>query len=180
MKSSKLDGYCKKIFEVLILKGKLYFNELYGILEKEMAKPTLSLHLKHLVAEGFVVRKVEDVLKVSYRINEGKFAKGKSFERSVKEIGESLRKDIENFAGLSLDEKVANVWSVMIVRALNELKARINFEVDPSWQNEMLLSMWKDRPLTMENWLVRLCKEDKKFREGVLEQIDRLILKVRQ
>jgi len=72
-KFPELDYYCRSILLHLIVIGKkIRFNDLHKLLAEKgvaLAKPTLSKHLKHLTQEKLVVRKVEDVQKVTYEIN---------------------------------------------------------------------------------------------------------------
>jgi hypothetical protein len=76
---SKLnDKYCKKIFDKLLLEAplkkqvfrpKFRYNEIRKLTEKEMTKPTLNLHLKHLEQKGFITKKSKTKYKTSYQIN---------------------------------------------------------------------------------------------------------------
>jgi hypothetical protein len=182
LKASNLDENCKRIFTTLVAKGKLRFNELYEIHRTEMAKPTLSLHLKHLVNGRFVVRKVEDVQNVSYQANLKKLSNTETFRKNREVLTKFLKGNIENFVSLSLDEQIGNVFCVMMVKALHELKARIEFKSDPcDWQKELTFSLWADPnssvPL-LEKWLVTLCVRDEQYRKKVFEKIEQLIRKV--
>jgi DNA-binding transcriptional ArsR family regulator len=76
---SKLkDKYCKKIFDKLLLEAplkkqffhpKFRYNEIYNLVEAEMTKPTLDLHLKHLEQTGFITKRSKTKYKTSYQIN---------------------------------------------------------------------------------------------------------------
>lgn len=79
-----------------------------------------------------------------------------------------------DFNSLDWEEKLAQVWLSIFKRSLFTLKAQINFEVSPSWQNEMLFSLFKGSS-GLEKGLIELCKNDKQFRERVLKRIDELI-----
>lgn len=178
MKNYGLDEYCMKIVATL-LDGKMQFNKLESMLEGEMATPTLSMHLKkHLVPAKFVVCKVEfeeEKLKVFYELNAGRFQNFESFKKSKEKVEKFLSKSVNDFAGLSPEEKIAHTSINMYLKSCFTLKARIIFEVSPNWQNRMLFSLLKDSPMFMEDCLVELCKKDKQFRDVVLKGLDKII-----
>lgn len=72
------DKYCRKIYDKLlfeaplkkqVIRPKLRYNEIHKLTEKEMSKPTLDLHLKHLEQKGFITKKSKSPYKTSYQIN---------------------------------------------------------------------------------------------------------------
>lgn len=161
------------------MKGKLRFNELYEIHQTEMAKPTLSLHLKHLVKGKLVTRKVEDVQNVSYQLNIRQVSKTEDFRKNEEIVNKVLAGNFTHFRSLSLDEQVAKVWRAICLTGLLELKSRIDYESYPdSFEKGMTFALYSE-PRTstpfLETWLVDLCKKDKQYRENVFQKIEELM-----
>jgi hypothetical protein len=159
------------------------FNELVDSLSKEMTKPTLSLHLKHLWKDNkFVIRRVVDAQNVIYQINFRRVEKTKSFKEGYETVTDFMKEEIPNFAGLSIDDQFQFVLNRKVIKALFELKARIEYASDSSnWQNQMLLSLWTDPDTSVpfpETWLIELCKNNKEYREKIFQKIDGTLQKI--
>ncbi|MBS7620074.1 hypothetical protein KEJ21_05460, partial [Candidatus Bathyarchaeota archaeon] len=63
-----LDDYCSNIFLEIIIREKIRFNQLHKnllALGVKLSKPTLSEHLKHLLARDLITRKVEEAQNVT-------------------------------------------------------------------------------------------------------------------
>jgi len=187
-KFPRLDDYCTKILASLIILGKKKrFNDLHDFLGEngiELTKPTLSQHLKHLTQAKLVIRKVEDVQQVSYEANHKRF---RTLGENMKAASERRFKfqrfmadEEQAFKSASLDDQLEYVFETMILRNLRQLKTKIEFESNPvkKWEKSMELAFLTS-PLFMqyEKWLILKCKEDKEYREKILQEIEVLIKK---
>ena len=178
----KLDDYCGKILLALIIIGKkIRFNYLYEFLAEggiELAKPTLSKHLKHLAQEKLVVRKVEDVQNVTYEVNHKKFRDLEEDVKSTVEFRRSMAEEEQAFDSKSQDHQIDIVFENMMLRNLRQLKTNIELEVEPSkkWEKSMKLA-WLASPFfkRYEKWLIAKCKHDREYCEKILQKIDELI-----
>lgn len=145
-----------------------------------MSKPTLSQHLKHLTQSNMIMRRVEDVQKVSYEVNHKRFENFEETARTIR-IQMFMIEENEAFNSASLDQQIDKAFETMILRNLHQLKAQIEFESYPklTLKKSMELTLLAS-PLFMhyENWLVAKCVKDKEYREKVLQKIDALIKNV--
>jgi DNA-binding HxlR family transcriptional regulator len=185
-KLPELDYYCRRILVYLIVIGKkIRFNDLHKFLaEKEfaLAKPTLSKHLKHLTQEKLVLRKVEDVQKVTYEINHKIF---RDLEKSVKSTAEyrkRLAEEEQIFDSISIDDQIDIVLEKMMLRNLRQLKTNIELELRPSkkWEKSLELA-WLANPVFRyhEGLLIAKCKYDREYGEELLQKLGKLIKEIK-
>ena len=172
MPLSELDENCKKILVTLVLEGELRFNKLAEIFRDQMSKPTLSLHLGHLTEKRFIIRTVKDVQLVTYQINPRKF-NNQNYVQTQKVLSRFFNAEVKNFVGLSLDEQMGNVCWAIMMKALEELKARINYANRKSWENEMLVYLWTSEHIPwLEKTLIALCDGNEEFTLKVFKKIE--------
>ena len=185
-KFPELDHYCSRILLHLIVNGKkIRFNYLHKSLIKNgvlLAKPTLSKHLKHLTQEKLVVRKVEDVQKVTYEVNHKKF---RDFEENVKSIVKSrklLVQEEQVFNSKSLDDQINIVLEKMTIRNLRQLKTHIELELNPSkkWEKSLELA-WLANPIFRHHkgLLITKCKKNGEYGEKALKKLDEVIKEIK-
>ncbi len=180
VKEKILDGYCTKIISTLVVKEvqgkrKIRFNELHNTLETlgiEMSKPTLSQHLKHLTKEKLVIRNVEDVQNVTYKINEKKFGKAKEFIASVLEWETTLKEEKEKLFSLPVEEQITEIVRLSALVTLSRLKHRILYETGRKLEDGFML-MGLDSPLfrRQEAWIADKAVNDAEYKKTVLQGI---------
>jgi DNA-binding HxlR family transcriptional regulator len=173
----ELDEYCIKILMILIDKKQIRFNELHRTMNKmkiEISKPTLSDHLKHLVAGGYVTRKVEGLQQVTYILNYEKVTKTKGYWKRLKRIAEDFRENKQEFLSLPEEEQVKTVLGVLAVRKLQEIKMRVALELDPkNFEKQFAVMFWTSQALSFQEfWMIEKCVEDEAYRKRVFKMID--------
>ena len=181
MEGLLLDDYCIKILIVLIEEEKSHFNQLYKTLNDKkrgfkISKPTLSEHLKHLVKAGFVTRKQEEGLQlVTYSVNFDKIGKIKGLWEQQRRIVKDRKATEKEFFSLSESEQVNIVLSGLSLRKLYEIKARIDYELDPkNFEKQFAVLFWTNPTLEFVEFLmIEKCVEDKEYRKEVLKIIDK-------
>jgi len=185
-KFPELDYYCRRILVYLIAIGKkIRFNDLHKFLAEKgfaLAKPTLSKHLKHLTQEKLVLRKVEDVQKVTYEVNHKIF---RDLEKSVKstiKYRKRLAEEEQIFDSISIDDQIYVVLEKMMLRNLRQLKTSIELELRPSkkWEKSLELA-WLANPIFRyhEGLLIAKCKENREYGEELLQKLDKLIKEIK-
>jgi DNA-binding transcriptional ArsR family regulator len=174
----ELDRRCGEILLRLIIIGrKIGFNELLKDLKKtgsSFTKPTLSSHLKHLREEKLVIRRLEDVHKVSYEINHEEYAEFESYVLATIEPLLKLAEEEKKFHSLTTDAQLDTVLQMMLRRGLHIMKTKIDLELDPTRKAEKtLILQWLKNPVFehYERLLIERCKTDHQFAKKVLNNI---------
>jgi len=184
MERWQLDNYCLRILLVLIAKSsekpKIRFNELSRLvrdLNLGISKPTLSDHLRHLVENEYVTRKVEGVQRVTYSLNFEKIGKIKGYWKTAEKMAAFLEKDRDAFFSLPVKGQVKQLLRFMELRKLLEIQARIAFESNPSsFEKQFGVLFWtSSRFERHEVWMIEKCVKDVEYREEVLRTIDELL-----
>lgn len=183
----RLDKHCVIILMVLT-EQQHTFNKLHKALKErgvEMSKPTLSSHLKHLVRAEYVRREeIEGSQLVTYSVvNSERIEKIKGISEQMRSIvkdsvskskwGKSANE--KEFFSLSEDEQMKTVLDVLVGRKLNEIKARIAYELEPkNFENQFALLFWTSSFVTVsEYWVIKKCVKDEEYRKNVLKIIDK-------
>jgi DNA-binding HxlR family transcriptional regulator len=184
-KMEKLDG---QILALLLVKGqKMRFNELHDALgegDVEISKPTLSLHLKGLEQKKYVIRKVEDVQNVSYRINLKEAVYSKGFVETIIKENKRLKEDKEYLYSLPVEEQVKEVLRNAGMISLSQLEVWISYLLNRKDGKErfgdMVMLMMLDSPAFhwAEKWVINKCISDENYRNNVLEAIKGLANKI--
>jgi len=176
----KADENCEKILKILmIIDRKLRFNELHRILKKynaKMSKPTLIVHLNHLVKYDLILREEEGKQKVTYTIN---WNKSKQLKKA-KEINQSIlnhMKDQEIFKTKSLQWQTAFATATIMIGELFYLKLNILNILEPEnkLQNTTSYTMIRQLFNTYLTLLYESCEESKENSLKVLHIIDKNI-----
>jgi len=180
---SELDDYCEKILMFLIMQREaIRFNKLHEAMDLglSIAKPTLVKHLKHLVEKKLVIRKVEDVQNVTYEVNHELFADLEEYVIITNISKEILTERKRVFESKPIDEQLDILCKNAVIRHLDTMKAIIAFEfsISKRWEKTMQI-VWLQSPIfrRYETWILRKCKEDKEYRESLLQKVDELIRK---
>ena len=129
----------------MVIGKKIRFNKLYEHLEDygmRISKPTLSLHLKHLESHELLIRRVEEVQKVSYEINYEKIGSfGKKLKSTFEVLMDEWDEDIRLFNSASVDEQVDIILLEIANRTLRQLELKIKLRSSPvnSWEKSLEL-----------------------------------------
>jgi DNA-binding HxlR family transcriptional regulator len=186
------DEYCANIVLLMILyEQHTHFNKLHRELKNkdmEMSKPTLSLHLKHLTDSGIVIRKkVENTQLVSYSLNSDNAEKIKEFvERgmkimNIKIINSSLHRE-EEFLASSAEEQFYMYLSSMLQTKLQEIKAQIDYKLDPQNLGKKILKNLLNSPILQadEMLIIKNSVENEYYRKKILKIIDDYLEKLEE
>jgi DNA-binding transcriptional ArsR family regulator len=180
----ELDQRCGEILLRLIIIGrKIGFNELLENLKKtgsSFTKPTLSSHLKHLREEKLVIRRLEDVHKVSYEINHEQYAEFESYVLATVRPLLLLAEQEKKFYSLNTDNQLDFVLQMMLRRGLHILTTKIELELDPTRKAEKtLILQWLKNPVFehYERLLTEKCKTEPQFGKEVLNKIYSMLKK---
>ena len=146
MDKLRLDNYCEYIFVALGFQDCQQFNQLHRYLKNnnlQMSKPTLSDHLKHLVKSGIVNRKEnEGKQSVTYSLNPEKIGTSKEFFKQMKETIRDERKNKKKFFDYPEKEQVQIVLKELIGRKLNEIKAYVDYRLNPTFDKQLAFMFW--------------------------------------
>jgi DNA-binding transcriptional ArsR family regulator len=169
-----LDLRCAEICSILTLKGELRFNELHGFLSR-MPKPTLSVHLGHLVEKGLVLKNTVSHKNVTYRLNTEKL-------RSLGFLKETPRfikdqKQIEKiFLNLPIDEQVSNILTLLVGLGFEALKFRALSAKHEEFAYDLMVQLCEDYGFrVLERLMIDKCVEDDAYREKVFGEINGLL-----
>ena len=174
----KLDDLSHDIISLLVIRGKLRFNELLRSLQakRRLSKPTLSIKLKELNEKKLIIREVEDVQKVSYRLNEEIFDFSKRDKEKINEIVEYYLEVQEDKSQRSLDVEINFILKNIIIAKLYELKISILLDkkpYNPNFTELPILNILFSKPY--ENQLLKKCFENNDIKYEVIKKIDEFI-----
>jgi predicted transcriptional regulator len=175
-----IDNKCSQILTLLINhKEPIHFNGLYKELKKnrmELSKPTISMHLNHLIEKSLVKRKEEEGTQfVYYSLNIEHARELKELTDSQKWIENLAKKGITDFYTLTEDEQIERFISTTIFKKLEEVKAEIELSLEPDDFAKRFKYNFVSSPLFnfIEHWLVQKCTIDKGYRERILSTISK-------
>lgn len=183
---TQLDDTCKNLFQYLLMRDitgeePIRFNELLRRLKDDgfsISRPTLSLHLSHLVEKKIVKRTEIDRQNVSYRFyRENWTGLKESIEKNAK-IAESFSKEKQNFLSEPISEQVAFMSGVLFLRIVYQLKAELLSYSDPENKFNYQLQIYSFNNMWSRfiEWVVRSYRisEEEKQQEFIKE-LDSLI-----
>ena len=169
----EIDEYCKKILLILGMYGRFRFNELHRTLIKcnaKMSKPTLIVHLNHLVKNEMIQRNEEDKQKVSYELNLKRLKQLKE----VKKINQKILKNEKEFKSMSLAQQVGFTVSTLTISELLYLKLIMLNILEPENKLQNLYSYNIVRIFynIYTVWLSDSCKDSKENSQRIIRAID--------
>jgi len=193
-KALELDDVCSSIFLTLLAYKKLRFNELHRTQKKlgsNISKPALSDHLKHLIRQKLVERKVEDVQKVTYGLKQ-EIVSILDRSEDIPSWFDNLANVLEPFDAkqyygkMSMSELSAELdrdLKGVLLQNLYELKAVVNFQLNID-ENESDAEFWKfvGNPMyrLLEKSIADRCRESLDYKKKFFEKIETLIEKIRR
>lgn len=169
-----LDDKDLKILSVLVLTTeKIRFNELLRLVD--LPKATLSEHLKSLEEEKLIKRHVEDVQRVTYGINRKSFNNFLKKANLLEEFSKYGVEQTKTFESMPLKNQLDNIYHLMVLRSLAELKAEIKLAMDRSLDNMLTLRVLSSPVFRyFELLLAFQCRKDKEYGKKALQEIDKL------
>jgi len=176
----KADEYCENILKMLMITNqKIRFNKLYKKLNKygaKMSKPTLIIHLNHLVENDLILREEEGKQKVTYAIN-WNISKQLKKANEINQFILNHIKDKKAFKAKSLEWKTAFTSATIFTGELFYLKLNILNILEPEnkLQNTTSYTIIRQLFNIYANWLYESCEESKENSQKVLHNIDKMI-----
>jgi DNA-binding Lrp family transcriptional regulator len=154
----------------------MHFNELLKEMNNfrlEISRPTLSNRLKHLENLGYIKREETNSQQVDYSLDFSGFRKIKEFTQRTKEIIKSTRENQKEFFALPEKEQIDTVLYTLAVRKLNEIQARIEYELEPqSLEKQVAVQFYRSPVLQqVEAWMIKKSIEDEIYRRKILKII---------
>lgn len=190
-KMLELDNVCSNIFLTLLAYKKLRFNELHRTQKKlgsKISKPALSDHLKHLIKQKLVERKVEGVQKVTYRLKK-EILSILDHSEDVPSWFDNLVNVLEPFnakerygklSKSKLSAELDRDLKGVLLQNLHELKAVVNFQLNID-ENESDAEFWKfiGNPMyrLLEKSIADRCRKSLDYKKKFFEKIEVLIEK---
>ena len=180
-----MDSQCSKILTTLIFGGEsAHFNELLKRMKKnkmEISRPTLSLHLKHLIEEGYISRSEDNASQyVTYSLNLDKIEGMKKIGQRVKRIKNSRRETEKEFLSLPIDQQVQQLILLLIQLKMEEIKAQIDYRLDPKSLDKQVTLSFLTSPILhlAEYWMINEAIKDESYKKALLKNIDDWKLKL--
>ena len=174
-----LDDNCVKILTIMTLyKPRTHFNELFRELKKrnmEISKPTLIAHLNHLIMSGFVSKKSEQNTQlVTYYLDVEKTNQLKKVAERTKRITKALKENEKEFYSLPEEEQVATVVLIEISRKIDEIRALIDYKLNPNDLGKIVYANFLQSPILHfgEKWIIKKSLEDEQYRKKVFKLLN--------
>ena len=141
---------------------------------RKFSKPTFNNHLKHLENRGYVTRTPDKGQLVTISLNLEKIGKTREYNQQINRIIKSERRNREEFFSLTEKEQVEKILVFFSARKLHEIKAQIDYELDPeSFDKWFALKLWSNSLLErVKFWVIKRCLEDEDYRKKILGIID--------
>ena len=161
-----LDKTCDNLFAFfLAYDDKIGFNKLLRSLNGlgvKISKPTLSLHLKHLMENKVLTRKEEGKQRVYYEINWELFKNLRDVQKENKAL-ENYLKDKKFVQSLPLVEQMQCTTDILTLRNVQQLRLSILSTLEPDRLFDYTLeSLVSKRVLRIfKNWLLQSCQKNK-------------------
>lgn len=188
-----LDDTCQKLFSALFIRSMrkeepIRFNKLYDYLNEKdeygnvkvfkISKPTLSLHLNHLVEKELIKRTQVAKQHVEYSFHDDKWLHLKEFAEDQMKFKKFFEEERESFDSDTPLAQVGHVGFVLVLRSLIQLKCEMLKIIEPENQfeyNTRILSystLWDN----FRKWLLHnVYKSDENAREEFLTAIEKCI-----
>ena len=188
-KTLELDEICSNIFLTLLAYKKMRFNELLRTQKKlgsNISKPTLSDHLKHLIDQQLVERKVEGVQNVTYGLSK-EIASILDRSEDLPSWFDSLffvlepsnaKQQYEKMSKSKLSAELDRDLKGVLLQNLHELRAVVNRQLKLD-KNDTDAEFWKfiGNPIyrLFEKTIADNCRDSSRYREAFFEKIESLI-----
>jgi predicted nucleotidyltransferase len=186
MLSQKLDDICIDLLVTFLVEKKHFrFNEFHRFLNNKgykISKPTLILHLRHLIDKKLVERTIVDKQNITYDFNRKTWVGLEEFVESRTKFIKHFEEERKSFDSDTPFAQVSHVYIVLILRGLFQLKYEMLkiAEPDKEFQHNLDITLYRDIWQNFVRWLLENFKtNDKKYRKEVLDIIEELIVKYR-
>jgi hypothetical protein len=179
------DEFCEKIVMVLTMSEEnIRFNELHRRLAKlgaKMSKPTLIMHLNHLIENGTIQRDEQDKQNVSYGVDWKKF-KQLAKAQKMNETALHLIRNEKIFKSRTLSQQTYFTAAMLTIGELFYLKLNILNILEPEnkLQNYFSYTLIRQFYNIYAALLYESCKESKENSLKILHHIDKFIKTLRE
>jgi hypothetical protein len=180
----QLDPKCVEIFGILMLQGELRFKDLKAVLpnyKADIPEATLLDHLRHLMKQKLVLRRLIDVKNVTYRPNIKKLDEFHGFRAEVEKKEKALEKMRNEFLSSSIGEQITSVLLWEIALNLEALKSRILFGKNGKFVDGYKARLYEGAHLRgLTRALIDKCLQDEEYRKEVFREIEVLKKQLRE
>ena len=173
------DDSCVKILTIMALyKPTTHFNELHRELKKrnmELSKPTLSLHLGHLIKKKHVFKTEEENTQyVTYSLDPGNRQSLEHVTKRAKNIVENFKENEKEFYSLSEQDQVYSVLIVDLHRKIEEIKALIDFKLNPNDLGKVVLVNFLTSGILEigQKLIIKKSVEDEEYRKKIFRFLE--------
>lgn len=174
------DEYCNRIFIVLTLaEEKIRFNELHKQLRNyglRMSKPTLILHLNHLLKEKAVLRLQQDKQVVFYQVNWKRFQQLRKAHK-ISQAALDYTVDEKTFNSKPLREQINMVLDMLFLKDLFMLKLSTLYVLHPRERTPILRTIGYISTLytIYGRWLFKNIDKSEENGKQLLKTIDETV-----
>jgi DNA-binding HxlR family transcriptional regulator len=167
MSIRELDEYCKKLLVTFIASDRRWhFNEFHHKLNEtsfKISRPTLSVHLKHLLRLKLITRKKEGKQLISYGVN---WEKLKYLQETVESL-KATKRIAENeatFRSFPIEEQTMFLTNVLSLRNLQQLKLEILDALEPNknFEHNIQYAFTREFFDLFNTWFIKSCYESTK------------------
>jgi DNA-binding transcriptional ArsR family regulator len=172
------DQYCYKIVLALLLnrEEETRYTDLYRTVRRDLSKPTLSLHLKHLKDNEVISKRVDDNRNVFYRFNRKIIERQKGFSETLNKNIKFFDETSKGFFSLTVEEQVQNLIRFSIIKTIEIFEANLSLKLEPTFENKLKQMLASDPHFFYyDEEVFRKCVKDTKYREEVLQSMDNLL-----
>ena len=177
------DKICADLLPTFLIENKPFqFNKLHKFLNEKgfkISKPTLSLHLKHLVKKDLVVRtEIENTQYVTYQYNWEKWGKLDKIIKKAREIQKFFEEERESFDSKNSRTQISYVHIVLLLQELLQLKNEMLkiLSPDKEFQYNLEIILYSYIWARFKRWLLEnFKKNDIEYRKEILHNVEKLI-----
>ena len=113
---------------------------------------------------------------VTYSLNPEKIGTSKEFFKQMKETIRDERKNKKKFFDYPEKKQVQIVLKELIGRKLNEIKAYVDYRLNPTFDKQLAFMFWTN-PLHLkpESWMADECAKNREYRKSVFKIFDQYL-----
>lgn len=182
---TKTDEQLATLILAFFMKQKSQYNEMFRFIKKDLkilrySKATFNKHLKFLVEEGYIEKTPTKGQAVIYSLNLEKGKKLKKYHERAKNIIESKDVNKEEFYSLPENEQVNTALRILVLKAINGLKARVEYKQESwSFEKKLAVKFW-NLPILNYSWfwIMEKCVRDDVYREKIFKILENTLEKI--
>ena len=176
---TKTDEQFATLVFAFFKKRKAQYNEMFRFIKKDLkisrySKATFNKHLKFLVEEGYIEKTPTKGQAVIYSLNLEKGRKLKKYYERAKNIEESKYANEKEFYSLPENEQVNTALRILVIKTINELKARVEYKRESwSFEKKLAVGFWSLPVLNYSLfWIMKRCVKDDVYREKIFKILE--------